>query len=128
MDASEIPSLADVRRRTAEAFGISFEATDYITEELLSVTPIEVTSLGEIEWGDEIEQGENDNDAAGVVPNRIWFISDVVRGWNGNRNNIMFSRECDRSRTYLMWDDQYSRWESAGRCLYSWRYKLWFRA
>lgn len=123
-------SADDTRSDTAEYLGIPRDEVDWITDELLAETPVDVDSLNPAELeGDESADGDV---AAAVVPNRIWYISEIARGWSGDRWNITFYRNCDRSVRYVMWGERIDRWERDGTCgigggRYVYRYKLWWR-
>jgi hypothetical protein len=126
--------LATVRSRTAELLGVSEDEVDYITPELSEMEVTDVMTMPSTEWGEVYEAtAAEEGLAAAPVPNRIWFISEIQSGWDGTRTNITFFWNCDRSRRYVMWSDQFNRWERDGTCgigggRYVYRYKLWWRA
>jgi hypothetical protein len=126
-----------IKTYTAQLLDLTPDEVSYITPELLSQPVREISELDapELPPHEELEEDHSSRlGFAGVVPNRIMYISEIQGGFvPGGLQNITFFANCDRRSRYLMWSNQYSRWERDGTCgvgggRYVYRFKLWYRA
>jgi hypothetical protein len=120
-----MPTPADdieqIKNDTAKLLGgLNLDEVSYITPDLLALPVKELKDLGSDELPAHEEHQESDTSRAslaGIVPNRIMFISEIQGGFvPGGLSNIIFFANCDRRARYLMWSNQYSRWERDGTC------------
>ncbi len=128
--------VEQIRAYTAQLLDLTLDEVEYITPELLAQPVRELSELDahELPPYEELEEDHSRLGFAGVVPNRVMFISEIQGGFvPGGLQNITYFANCDRRTRWIMWSNQYSRWERNGTCgvgggRYVYRYKLWYRA
>jgi hypothetical protein len=126
--------IEQIKANTAKLLDLTLDEVSYITPELLAQPVREISELDAAELPPHEEDESPRLAVVGVVPNRIMFISEIQGGFvPGGLQNITFFPNCDRRTRYLMWSNQYSRWERDGTCgvgggRYVYRFKLWYRA
>lgn len=102
-----------------EFLGLTEDEVSYITLDLLHAPVGDSAAIEEMDMvGDTTELPAGAPAMAGVVPNRIWYMSEFTPGgFNPSRGNVRyFYANCDRRYRCFIFDTQIARREQAGYC------------